>query len=131
MNDLGLCLSYAGEAKEGVRLAQKAMRLNPHYPEFYTMQIGQIYFDARLYELAVAALESLRGEDTVLACLYLAASHAALNHTDDAKRAVKRALLVEPTAKRSKWASLELAPYKKALDLEHLRELLRRAGLPE
>ena len=131
VNDLGLCLSYAGEAKEGVRLAQKAMRLNPHYPEFYTMQIGQIYFDARLYELAVAALESLRGEDTVLACLYLAASHAALNHTDDAKRAVKRALLVEPTAKLSKWASLELAPYKKALDLEHLRELLRRAGLPE
>ena len=54
MNDLGLCLSYAGEAKEGVRLAQKAMRMNPHYPEFYTMQIGQIYFDARLYELAVA-----------------------------------------------------------------------------
>jgi len=95
------------------------------------MQIGQIYFDARLYEQAVAALVSLRGEDTVLACLYLAASHAALNRTDDAKRAVKRALLVEPTAKLSKWASLELAPYKKPQDLEHLRELLRRAGLPE
>ena len=110
--------------------SQKAMRLNPHYPEFYTMQIGQIYFDARLYELSVAALESLRGEDTVLACLYLAASHAALNHTDDAKRADKRALLVEPTAKLSKWASLELAPYKKARTGTSAGTLAQ-AGLPE
>ena len=58
-------------------------------------------------------------------------SHAALNHADDAQRAVKRALLIEPTATLSKWASHELAPYKKPQDLEHLRELLRRAGLPE
>jgi TolB-like protein len=130
VNDFGFCLSYAGEPMEGIRLAQKAMRLNPHHPEFYTMQLGQIYFDARMYEQAIVALESLRGEDTVLRNLYLAASHAALTHIDDAKRAIMRALSIDPTATLSRWANAEMAPYKDPQDLEHFRDNLRKSGLP-
>ena len=78
INDFGPCLSCAGRAKEGVEMMRKAMRLNPHYPEWWLLVQGQVYFDARRYEDAIATLESLRTLDTIGVQLYLAASHAAL-----------------------------------------------------
>src|SRR6185295_14787097 len=65
LNDFGQCLSFAGRAKEGVEIVRKAMRLNPHYPEYWVMQFGPILFAARQYEEAVTTLESLRLLDTI------------------------------------------------------------------
>jgi adenylate cyclase len=131
INDFALCLSYAGRAAQGMEMAHKAMRLNPHYPEFYVMQLGQISFDARQYGKAIAALEGLRSLETVLDRLYLAASHAAAGHADEALRAVKRALELDPEATVTRWAGPELAPYRNPQDAAHFRDNLRRAGLPE
>jgi len=33
--DLGVILFYTGPPQEGLRMVEKAMRLNPHYPAFY------------------------------------------------------------------------------------------------
>ena len=129
--DFALCLSYAGRAARGLETAQKAMRLNPHHPEFYVLQFGQICFNARRYEKAVDALEGLRTMDTVLGHLYLAASHAALGHADRARMAVKRVLDLDPRATIERWTSPEMAPYKDPDDAEHFRECLHRAGLPD
>lgn len=129
--DFGYCLSYAGRTTEGLETAQKAMRLNPHYPEWYVVQLGQIYYDARRYDEAIAALESLRTIDTTARRLYLAASHAALGHTGEAQKATERILQMDPRATVTRQSSLEMAPYKNSSDLEHFRENLRRAGLPE
>jgi adenylate cyclase len=129
LNDFGQCLSYSGQAKEGVEMVRKAMRLNPHYPEYWLMQLGPIYFDARQYEDAVVTLESLRLLDTVGVQLYLAASHAALSHDDAARIAVSRVLGFDPDMTLQKCAAI--APYKELRDLEHLRKNLRKAGLPE
>jgi len=131
LTDFAFTLSYAGRATEAIEWALKAMRLNPHKPEWYVMQLGQIYYDARQYEKAIATLESLRETDTILIQLYLAASHAALGHVDEAKQAIERALQLDPQATLRRWTSLERAPYKDPKDLEHLSEGLRRAGLPE
>ena len=49
LNDFGQCLSYAGRAKDGVEMVRRAMRLNPHYPEYWILQLGPIFFDARQY----------------------------------------------------------------------------------
>ncbi|HSH09279.1 MAG TPA: adenylate/guanylate cyclase domain-containing protein, partial [Oceanipulchritudo sp.] len=35
-----LCLNYAGEPAEALLAIQKAMRLNPHYPNWYDGQVG-------------------------------------------------------------------------------------------
>ena len=78
LNDFGQCLSFAGRATEGVEVVHKAMRLNPHYPDYWVMQLGPIYFDARRYEDAISTLEKLQSKDTIGLQLYLAASHAAL-----------------------------------------------------
>ncbi len=131
LTDFALTLSYAGQATEAIEWALKAMRLNPHAPEWYVMQLGQIYYDARQYEQATTTLESLRETDTILIQLCLAASHAALGHVGEAKKAIDRALQLDPQATLQRWASFEKAPYKDPKDLEHLRDGLRRAGLPE
>jgi len=130
LNDVGFCLSYAGRAEEGLESVHKAMRLNPHYPEWYSMQLGQIYFDARQYEEAVATFESLRSLETIISCLYRAASHAAVVHTAEAQKAIGRVLELDPQATLQKWTSVKMAPYKDPKDLEHFRLNLRKAGLP-
>jgi adenylate cyclase len=130
LNDVGFCLSYAGRAEEALDSVHKAMRLNPHYPEWYSMQLGQIYFDARQYEEAVVTFENLRSLETVISRLYLAASHAALGHTDEAQKAIGRILELDPQATLQKWTNVKMAPYKDPKDLEHIRENLRKAGLP-
>lgn len=131
LTDFGLFLSYAGRATEGLELAQKAMRLNPHFPQWYVAQLGQIYFDARRYEEAITAFRSLSNFDTIDVRPYLAASHAHLGHFEEARRAIARAIQLDGKATLAKWGSVRMAPYKSAEDLEHFRDGLRKAGLPE
>lgn len=131
LNDFGQCLSFAGRAKEGVEMVRKAMRLNPHYPEYWVAQFGPILFDARQYDDAVTTLESLRLLDTIIIHLYLAASHAALGHASQARKAMARVIEVYPQATLQNCTSAEMTPYKDQKDLEHFRENLRKAGLPE
>jgi adenylate cyclase len=131
LNDFGQCLSYAGRAAEGVQVVRKAMRLNPHHPEYWEMQFGPILFDARQYEEAIATLESLHSLDTIFAWLYLAASHAALGHEEQARDTVARIHGLDPSATLAQCTAPSMAPYKNPADLQHFRENLRKAGLPE
>ena len=131
LNDFGQCLSYAGRAVDGVQVVRRAMRLNPHHPEYWEMQFGPILFDARQYEEAIATLQSLRSLDTIFAQLYLAASHAALGHDEQARDAVARINTFHPSATVAQCTAPSMAPYKNLVDLQHFRENLRKAGLPE
>jgi adenylate cyclase len=131
LNDFGQCLSFAGRATEGVEVVHKAMRLNPHYPEYWVMQLGPIYFDARRYEDAVSTLEKLHSKDMIGVQLYLAASYAALGHTDQARATMASVIRLDPLATLERLAPTFLAHYKNASDRDHLRENLVKAGLPE
>ena len=131
LNDFGQCLSFAGRATEGVEVVRKAMRLNPHYPDYWLMQLGPIYFDARRYDDAISTLEKLQSKDTIGVQLYLAASHAALGHTDQARATMASVTRVDPLATLERLAPTFLAPYKEASDRDHLLLNLLNAGLPE
>jgi adenylate cyclase len=131
LTDLGLCLSYASRAKEGLKSAQKAIHINAHCPEWFLMQLGQIFFDARQYDDAVATFESLRTLETTLTRLYLAASYAALDQSGKAEEAIARVLELDPLATLEKWTSVKLAPYADPNDLAHYRKNLCKAGLPD
>jgi len=131
MTDLGWCLNHAGRTDEGLQWALKAMRLNPHFPDWYTMQLGQIYFDARRYGEAIATFHRLAAVDSVPIELWLAASHAYLGQIEEARKARDRALELDPQATISQWTAAERMPYQEQSYLEHLRAGLRKAGLPE
>jgi adenylate cyclase len=94
------------------------------------MQLGPIYFDARRYEDAISTLEKLHSKDTIGVQLYLAASHAALGHTDEARATMASIIRLDPMATLDRLAPTFLAPYKNASDRDHLRENLVKAGLP-
>ena len=119
--DYALCLSYAGRAEEGIEHARKAMRLNPYHYEWYTSQLGQIYFDARQYDKAIATFASLRSLDSAIMRVYQAASFAAAGNLQQAQKSVKRVLELDPGATLEKWTDPKLAPYGDAAYLEHLR----------
>jgi adenylate cyclase len=129
--DYGLCQSYAGTAEEGIECARKAMQLNPFHYEWYSSQLGQIYFDARNYDKALAVFAGLRSHDSALMRLYQAASFAAAGKLPHAREAVHRALELDSGATLKKWTGPKLAPYGDAAFREHLRQNLRAAGLPE
>jgi tetratricopeptide (TPR) repeat protein len=131
MTDYGLCLSYAGRAEEGVACALKAMRLNPFHYEWYTAQLGQIYFDAGQYDKAIATFAGLRALDSALLRLYQAASFAAAGKHEQARKSLQRALELDQAATVEKWTDPKLAPYADAVGREHLRQNLRKAGLAE
>ena len=131
MIDHAWILNYIGRTQEAVEWALKAMRLNPHYPEWYVMQLGPIYYDARRYDDAIRTIESLRNFETIWTDFYLAASHAQLGHETQARRALQGALKFDPQATISAWITAENVPYRDSSYSEHLREGLRKAGLPE
>lgn len=130
MIDYGLCLSYAGRAEEGIECARKSMLLNPYHYEWYTSQLGQIYFDARHYDKAIATFASLRSLDSAIMRIYQAASFAAAGNQQRARNSVNRALELDHGATLEKWTDPKLAPYANVTCLEHLQENLRKAGLP-
>jgi adenylate cyclase len=109
----------------------QAMRINPHYPEFYLIQLGQVLFDAHKYEEAIATFARLRNIETPISCLYLAASQAAFGNMDKAKEAIDRVLKHDPDATIEKWIQPRMTPYKNHVDSEHFGQNLRKAGLME
>jgi adenylate cyclase len=131
MTDYAWTLNYMARTQEAIEWALKAMRLNPNYPEWYVMQLGPIYYDARRYQDAIATIEGLRNFETIWTDLYLAASHALLGHDTEARQALHGVLKFDPEATIERWITPENVPYKDPSYHEHLREGLRRAGLPE
>jgi adenylate cyclase len=105
------------------------MRLNPYHYEWYTSQLGKIYFDARQYDKAIATFASLRSLDSAFIRIYQATSFAAAGNQQQAQKSVKRALAFDAGATLEKWTDPKLAPYGDAAYLEHFRKNLRMAGL--
>ena len=128
MTDYGLCLSYSGRAEEGIEYARKAMRLNPYHYEWYTSQLGQIYFDARQYDKAIATFASLHSLDSAIMRVYQAASFAAAGNQQQAQKSVQRALELDPGATLQKWTDPKLAPYGDGAYLEHFRQKSPQGG---
>ena len=128
-NDFGLCLSLSGQSSEAVATVHKAMQLNPHYPDWWLAAVGQVYFDSRHYQDAIAALERVQTADMTVIHLFLAASYAATDDLPRAEASIARARALDPNVTLSSIALGFLDVYKEAADREHLRLNLVKAGL--
>ena len=131
MNDFGLCLSLSGHSSDAVAAVHKAMQLYPHFPDWWLAAVGQVYFDARLYKEAIAALERAQTVEMTVIHLYLAASYAAIGDITRAKASTARARALDPNVTLSRIALGFLDIYKEAEDREHVRMNLAKAGLLE
>jgi adenylate cyclase len=121
-------LAYAGRVDEAIGLLTDAMRLNPFYPDWYLWNAAIVYYPARKYDAVIDAVERMH-EPPVDPLLFLAASFAQVGRLTEAQATVKRALALDPNATVAKFAAQQ--PYKDPDDLEHYKDGLRKAGLPE
>ncbi|MDC3237354.1 tetratricopeptide repeat protein [bacterium] len=124
-------LFYAGRSDEAIALIKKAFRLNPIPTSYYYATLGQAYRVNGQYEKAIeSARKSLStNPDQLTPCLTLAASFFLLNRTDEAAKAAKEALRIDPTFSLDYFGNT--LPYKNPEDGNIFIEALRKAGLPD
>lgn len=128
--DLGYYNSYLGNNQTAIDLMLRAIRINPHHPVWYLLELVQVYFDAKRYEDAIATFAEIEDLDACLSALYCAASHAALGQTKEAERVVELAISIDPEATVAKYAGPKYSPYQKSEAIEHFAKNLKKAGLP-
>jgi tetratricopeptide (TPR) repeat protein len=107
------------------------MRLDPHYPFTYVFWLGHVFHSLQRYDDAVAAYQRTigRNPDFLYARLWLAASYAELDRTEEAKAEAAVALRISPDL--SCLRLVQRLPLKDAAVLARLVEGMRKAGLLE
>ncbi|MHA3979279.1 winged helix-turn-helix domain-containing tetratricopeptide repeat protein [Halovulum sp. GXIMD14794] len=122
-------LAYAGRSEEAIEELEKAMVLNPRYPDLYDAHYGRALFNLRRYEEAIRPLQKIRtsqpGNGNAIAVA--AACYAALGRLDEAHAAVDEVRAANP--KYTLEYARRYIPFAKKEDLEHFLTNLERAGL--
>jgi TolB-like protein/Tfp pilus assembly protein PilF len=120
-------LTCDGHPLEGIHLIRKAMRLNPHYPGFYSWFLGLAQYAARQYEDAVMTLK--QAPQLGVGRRILAASLGQLGRVEEARAEALEFLKDNPNFSTQYWASTE--PFLNETDCQHFVEGYLKAGLPE
>jgi class 3 adenylate cyclase/TolB-like protein len=124
---IGFYLPGCGDATRGLRLAERAVRLNPNYPAWYNNMLREIYFYNGRYEDALVAAKKV---DSSFAYdhIILALVEAKLGHKKEAAAAAAAAKKLDPSWSVEQWnndvgglADVQLNP---------LTESARAVGLP-
>jgi TolB-like protein/Tfp pilus assembly protein PilF len=135
-NAVYLLMIY-GEADRAVGYGEAAMRLNPRYPDWYIPFYAAALFAARRYQDAYAA--RLKAPDYFIdSTFFCAATTAQLDRPAEAKQWAERAVArLQATPGWREQASrgciqllLDNNPYRRAEDLDHFAEAMRKAGVP-
>jgi len=120
-------LVYTGEPARSVELLQRAMRLNPYYPDWYLWYLADAYITLERYADVVATVRQMRNPDE--GRRMLAASYAHLGMTTEARAEAEAVLRSHPAFTIGRWR--HRPPYRDPAVLERFVEGLRMAGLPD
>jgi adenylate cyclase len=120
-------LVRVGRAEDAVVQVKSAMRINPHYPDWYLWNLGWAQYFAGQYAEALAALNQMSNSPYGVR-RHLAAVLVRLGRIEEARKEIKAFVAEAPdytlsTEMASRW---QHRPY-----LEKLIDDLRTAGLPE
>lgn len=128
---LAMILNYCGGADEAIELIEKAMRLSPQYPDWYSGIVGVSYFQLGRYDEAIAADQArlARTPDNWFSDFRLAAIYQKLGRNEEARTHVVQALRKNSSLSLSQIKISE--PYKDPEVLDEYLGLLRGAGIPE
>ena len=129
-----MILHNAGRPEEAIREYKTAMRLSPYYEDWFLMELGFTYLDARQPADALVAFEKFvdrkpAPERVAHTRLGRALAFAALGREAEARAEIAEALAADPEVSASSFGRHSLnkdrAASKKGL------AVLRRLGLPE
>lgn len=126
----GESMSYMGRAAEGKELIARAMRLNPHHPDWYWQQMGLACYVGGQFGDAIEAINR-NFSPTVFDHALLAACYIELDQPDAAHGHVNEILSEEPGASIGYFRSADqFSRFKDVGILEQLLNALTTAGLP-
>lgn len=122
----GRILGRTGQIEGGIDRIREAMRLNPFHPDWYWVNLGSLLYMSGKYAEAAEAFRRVEHVDYWLRCR-IAGCHAQDGRMEQAKEAAAEALRLRPDFSVRKLALREW-PEPQA---EHIRDGLRKAGLPD
>ena len=124
-------LHFAGEPERVAGLIKKAKRLNPFYPFYFTLYVGQAYFTLHRFEEAAATIARAvaHNPQSLPSHFYLAAIYGQLGEAALAREALAEIRRINPDFSIAQ--ARTIAAYKRADDLNLLIDGLRKAGFPE
>jgi adenylate cyclase len=124
----GTYFSFAGQPEEALALVRRAMRLDPHHPQWYWTEMGLAYHTAGDYPSAIEALLH-NSTPSFLDLALLAASFAEEGSIAEARAYAKQLSETKPNATLSYFRGR--LPYRRQEDLDRLIAGLQKAGVPE
>jgi adenylate cyclase len=129
LTNVGQILAFSGQPEEGIRVVEKAMRLNPRYPPMYVLQLSLAYRMAGRYEEALAPGEKFLAlaPNSTPAHFNLAVIYSELGMEEKARSVVADWQRIAPNV--SVAAFRQFLPFKNPVDLERHLDALRKAGL--
>ena len=120
-------LVYAGQPEASIPFFERAMQLNPHYPDWYLWHLADAH-DA-MGRPAVVIATVLRMQNPAEGRRLLAANYAHLNMMDVAHAQAREVMRLHPDFRVSNWSLRP--PYRDAAVLARFIEGMLEAGLPE
>jgi len=129
LNVRGFVHLYQGEPLKGLPFIEQAMRLDPAFRQHYLHFVAMAYFFAGQLEKAVEVFREriTLNPGTDLSRVYLASALAHLGRLDEAREVWRQLREINPAyAAATHLRRLAL----RAVDIEHVLDGLRKAGLP-
>lgn len=123
----GSLLGVAGQPAEGVALIRRAMKINPLHPEWYWNQLAVALYADRQYEESIRANEHGERPGQFWYLARMAACHAQLGRSEQARALVSEVLRRKPDFR---YSSVDLS-FRDPKDAAHVIDGFRKAGLPE
>jgi adenylate cyclase len=125
MSNRGDALTHCGRSEEAITLLNRALLLNPFYPDQYLWYLGGAYFNLKQYEEAVRTLKRMNSPTE--GRRLLAACYAYMGKKEDAKFQASKVLEAYPNFNLDYWENVQ--PDVNPEDTEHFVNGLRLAGL--
>jgi adenylate cyclase len=128
LSSLGGALVFSGLPEKALGYLEKAIRLNPNYPEHYIFNLGHAFFELKMYEEAVVALQKsiIKNPNFMPAHGVLASCYGHLGKKEFARAKAEEVKRIIPQF--SLKGAAEILPMKDEV-FEHYAEGLRKAGL--
>ena len=126
---LAYSLQYSGMPQEGIDLYQKAIRLDPFPPSWFTFGLGRAYRDAGRYEEAITTFKKLlhHRHHKMWAYVCLTATYSLAGRDEEAHALAAEALNIDPKLTAEYY--INPLPYKDRAYKQKLIDALSKAGL--